>query len=263
MPFDLPADLLDRGHVRVDVHGRMLTVTLDRPDARNAQTPSTWAALAAIGTACADGAFDVVVITGAGTAFSSGLDRRMFTPEGVPGESSLSELAALSDEGLDARIEEFQQAFLWQRPSPALTIAAVQGPAIGAGFQLALACDLILATPEASFAMRETSYGLVPDLAGTHPLVRAVGYARAVDICLTGRMIGAAEGQRLGFVADVVDDLDARVQELATAVTAAPAGAARALLPLLASAEVRDHRAQAAAERQAQVARLRALMGGA
>jgi enoyl-CoA hydratase/carnithine racemase len=259
----LPLDLLERGHVRADLQGRVLQVTLDRPDARNAQTPATWAALTAVGEAVSGGEVDVVVFRGAGSAFSSGLDRRMFTPEGIPGQASLAAMATMPDQELAALIAEFQAAFLWQRSSPALTVAAVHGPAIGAGFQLALACDVLMATPDASFAMRETSYGLVPDLAGTQPLVQAVGYSRAVEICATGRAVSADEGFRLGFVSRVVDDLDQALAELVGAAQSAPPGAIAALLPLLESAEGSTRGDQARAERLAQVARLRALLGSA
>jgi len=260
--ISLPHDLLVRGHVGAVIDGGVLNVTLDRPEARNAQTPATWAALAALGEACSQGGVDVVIFRGAGTAFSSGLDRRMFTLEGVPGEASLAEMAAMADAELVERIEEFQAAFLWQRESPAMTVAAVHGAAIGAGFQLALACDVLLASPDASFAMRETSYGLVPDLGGTGPLVRAVGYARAVEICATGRAIDAEEGYRLGFVTRIAPDLDAAVADLVAAVRAAPSGAVRELKPLLAHAESVDRREQSRAERLAQVRRLRQLLGG-
>jgi enoyl-CoA hydratase/carnithine racemase len=242
--------------------GPIVTVTLDRPDARNAQTPATWAALAAVGESCADGDTDLVVFRGSGSAFSAGLDRRMFTAEGIPGEASLAALAAMDDDAMAQRIAVFQQAFLWQRESPALTVAAVHGPAIGAGFQLALACDILLATPSATFAMRETSYGLVPDLGGTQPLVRAVGYARAVDMCATGRTVSAEEGYALGFVTRVVADLDAALAEVITAVGSAPRGAVADLLPLLSAAEDAERADQARTERLAQVVRLRSLLGG-
>lgn len=242
--------------------GSIVTVTLDRPDARNAQTPATWAALAAVGESCADGETTLVVFRGSGSAFSAGLDRRMFTAEGIPGEASLAALAAMDDDAMAGRIEEFQRAFLWQRDSPALTVAAVHGPAIGAGFQLALACDILLATPSATFAMRETSYGLVPDLGGTQPLVRAVGYARAVDLCATGRTVGAEEGYALGFVTRVVSDLDVALAEVITAVGSAPRGAVADLLPLLSAAEDAGRADQARTERLAQVVRLRSLLGG-
>ena len=262
MTIDVSAEVLARGGVRAVAEGPVLTVTLDRPEARNAQTPATWAALAAIGSAVSSASIDLVVLRGEGTAFSAGLDRRMFSTEGIPGEASLADMATMEDEALAARIEGFQDAFLWQRRIPALTVAAVHGPAVGAGFQLALACDLLWASPAASFAMRETSYGLVPDLGGTQPLVHSVGYARAVDICATGRTITAAEGYALGFVTRVVDDLDAGLAELAGVVAQTPSGAVRDLLPLLAAAESHDRLEQAAAERWAQVGRLRSMLGG-
>lgn len=266
MTLAVPESLLQQGHVRVALDqaggAQVLSVTLDRPDARNAQTPATWAALTAIGDAVERSAVDLVVIRGAGSAFSAGLDRRMFTPEGIPGEASLASLAALSDESMAAQIEIYQRAFAWQRHVSALTVAAVHGPAIGAGFQLALACDLLIATPEAGFAMRETSYGLVPDLGGTLPLVQAVGYARAVEICASGRLVSADEGYQLGFVTRVVEDLDAEMVQLRNVVAAAPAGAIRDLLPLLAGAEHASRAEQFAAERWAQVGRLRSLLGG-
>lgn len=264
--MDVPTDVLARGHVRVDVledlPGRVVAVTLDRPDARNAQTPATWAALEAIGDALDGDDATLVVIRGAGTAFSAGLDRRMFTAEGIPGEASLAAMATMPDEELAATIEAFQRAFTWQRRIPALTVAAVHGPAVGAGFQLALACDVVMASPLASFAMRETSYGLVPDLGGTGPLVRAVGYSRAVDICATGRTVTAEEGFALGFVTRLVPSLEESVAELAGVVASAPPGAIAALLPLLASAQTRSDADQREAERWAQVARLRSLLGG-
>lgn len=263
MPLEVPAEILTEGHVRVEDEAGVVIVTLDRPEARNAQTPATWAALAAVGDAVARSDTRVVVLRGEGSAFSAGLDRRMFTPEGIPGQASLATMAAMDDAALESQIEEFQRAFLWQRDVGALTVAAVQGPAVGAGFQLALACDVLLASPSASFAMRETSYGLVPDLAGTGPLVRSIGYARAVEICATGRTVSAEEGYRLGFVTRVVEDLDAAVAELAAAVASTPPGAVSTLLPLLAMAEVADRQSQAGHERRAQVERLRTLLQGA
>lgn len=266
MAVTVPAEVLARGSVRVDgmdhLPGRVISVILDRPEARNAQTPATWAALDAIGGALDTADATMAVIRGEGSAFSAGLDRRMFTPDGIPGETSLAAMATMSDEQMAAQIEEYQRAFTWQRRVPALTVAAVHGPAIGAGFQLALACDVILASPSASFAMRETSWGLVPDLGGTGPLVRAVGYSRAVDICATGRMISAEEGFALGFVTRVVPDLDECIADMAMSIASAPPGAVRDLMPLLALGEINDRQEQLSAERRTQVARLRDLLGG-
>ena len=262
----LDHDLLTVGGVVVafDPDRHVLRVILDRPQSRNAQTPTTWAALHHVGEwllSC-DDRLPLVVVTGTGPSFSAGLDRRMFTPEGIPGQGSLADLVALSDDDLDSRIEDFQRAFTWQREIPALTIAAVRGHAIGAGFQLALACDLVIATPDATFAMRETALGLVPDLGGTGPLLDAIGYPRAVEVCATGRPLDAREAHDWGLVATVSDDLDTEIDRWASIVAATPPGAIGDLLPLLSGARHRTPAQQRAAERQAQIRRLRALTGG-
>jgi enoyl-CoA hydratase/carnithine racemase len=139
----------------------------------------------------------------------------------------------------------------------------VQGVAVGAGFQLALACDLRVAAADARFAMREPALGLVPDLGGTAPLVDAVGFARALEICATARWVDAVEAERIGLVQAVVPpaDLAPAVDALAGAVLANPAGAVRATRALLADAARRDRPEQRAAERSAQGDRLRALAG--
>ena len=174
------AELLANGRVRVETAGPVLTVTLDRPEQLNAQTPATWRALAAVGADAAG--------RRPGRRAAWRRDRRSrpawtgrCSPRpGLPGEPSLLGLAALPDAELDAAIAGFQAAFTWWSQVPAVTVAAVQGNAIGAGFQLALACDLRVVADDARFAMKETSLGLVPDLAGTWPLVASVGYARAL-----------------------------------------------------------------------------------
>ena len=271
----MDAELLAAGRVRVETTGPVLTITLDRPEQLNAQTPATWRALAAIGAELAadrGGAKQderrgarVVVLRGAGPSFSAGLDRAMFTPHGIPGEPGLFQLAAQTDAEIDAAISAFQSAFTWWSQVPAVTIAAVQGNAIGAGFQLALACDLRVVADDARFAMKETSLGLVPDLTGTSRLVQAVGTARALEICATGRWVGAAEAVAIGLATAAVPagDLEPTVTDLVEALLAAPAGALRETLALLRDATGRTPGEQHAAERAAQTRRLRALAGAA
>ena len=219
----------------------MLTVTLDRPEHLNAQTPATWRALAAVGADLAP-EVRVVVLRGAGSSFSAGLDRAMFAPPeaGAPdgaahGEPTLAELSGQEPEAIEAVIAGFQAGFTWWSEAPVLTIAAVQGAAVGAGFQLALACDLRVLADDARLAMRETSLGLVPDLTGTAHLVAAVGYARALEICTTGRWVGAAEAKAIGLATAVVpaDELDAAVSDLVDALLAAPEESLRETLKLL------------------------------
>lgn len=250
--------------MRLDLAGPVATVTLDCPDNRNAQTPATWRRLAEVGQAVlGDPGVRVVLLRAEGPSFSAGLDRAMLAG-GVGGEPGLAQLATLEDAALDQAIAGFQQAFTWWRDPRVVSIAAVQGHAVGAGFQLALACDLRVLADDAQLAMREPSLGLVPDLAGTKPLVEAVGYARALEICLTGRWVGAREAAELGLAAVVVPalELDEAARELAAAVLAAPAGAVRATKALLHGAAARAHPEQEAAERAAQAGRLRDLVGG-
>ncbi|WP_460446376.1 enoyl-CoA hydratase/isomerase family protein [Angustibacter aerolatus] len=248
------------GRVGVRRHGPVLHVLLDRPEARNAQTPATWRALAAVGHHLPP-EVRVVVLRGAGASFSAGLDRAMLGG-GLPGEPGLAELATLDDAALDAAIAGFQRAFTWWRRPDVVTVAAVQGHAVGAGFQLALACDLRVVADDVRFAMRETSLGLVPDLGGTGPLVRAVGYPRALELCVTGRWVGAEEAVATGLaqLAVPVAALDGLVDDLVAALLAPDLDAVREETALLDGAEHRSERDQLAAERAAQGRRLRSLL---
>ncbi|MEU6132420.1 enoyl-CoA hydratase/isomerase family protein [Saccharopolyspora sp. NPDC047091] len=259
----MDADLLDRGGVGLTVQGRRATITLDRPDKLNAQTPATWAALREIGQSL-DPEVRVVVVRGRGRAFSAGLDRRLFGADEVDGEPGLVSLGQRPTEEADAAIATFQQGFSWLREPDRVTIAAVHGHAIGAGFQLALACDLRVLTEDASLRMAETGLGLVPDLGGTLPLVRAVGYARAVEICVSGRDVPAAEALRIGLANSVVaaEELDSELDRLLEALSAPPEGAVRETLALLAQAdEAVDPEQQLAAERAAQIRRISGMLG--
>jgi enoyl-CoA hydratase/carnithine racemase len=253
--------------VRLDLAGPLATVTLARPEQRNAQTPQMWRELAAVGRRVLDSGARVVVLRGTGPSFSAGLDRAMFTPGGIPGEPTLADLGAMDDAALDATIAGFQEAFTWWRDDRVVSIAAVAGHAVGAGFQLALACDLRLLADDAALAMREPSLGLVPDLAGTKPLVDLVGYPRALEICATGRWVDAPEALRLGLAELVVarDELEGATADLVAALLDTPAEAVRATAGLLRAASSRTYDEQRAAERAAQRERLRALaraMGG-
>ncbi|MFF8847449.1 enoyl-CoA hydratase/isomerase family protein [Streptomyces sp. NPDC015127] len=254
--------VLDKDGVRLTVDGAVATVTLTRPDKRNAQDFALWRALTQAGRSL-PGDVRVVVLRGEGKSFSAGLDRQAFTPEGFEGEPSFIDLARGSDTEIDGAIAEFQEAFTWWRRSDIVTIAAVQGHAIGAGFQLALACDLRVVAEDVQFAMRETSLGLVPDLTGTHPLVALVGYARALEICATGRFVHAEEAERTGLANLVVPgaELDAAVRDLAAALVAAPRDAVIETKALLQGAAGRSYEEQRAAERAAQARRLRDLAG--
>ncbi|NLU67433.1 enoyl-CoA hydratase/isomerase family protein [Streptomyces sp. HNM0574] len=254
--------LLDQDGVRLTTDGAVATVTLSVPEKRNAQTPAMWRTLAEAGRAL-PGDVRVVVLRGEGKSFSAGLDRQAFTPEGFEGETSFLELGRGPADTLDTVIAEYQEAFTWWRRNDLISIAAVQGHAIGAGFQLALACDLRVCADDVQFAMRETSLGLVPDLTGTHPLVGLVGYARALEICATGRFVRAEEAERSGLANIVVPgaELDGAVADLTAALLAPPRDAVVETKALLRDATARTYEEQRAAERAAQGRRLRDLAG--
>lgn len=256
------AEELAAAGLRLEVDGGVATLTLDRPDRRNAQSPRMWRSLAEVGRTLADDV-RVVVVRGEGSSFSAGLDLRMVEPGGVPGEGSLADLADEDDARLEGFIAEAQEAFTWLRRPGIVTVAAVQGHAIGAGFQLALACDLRLLADDARLAMKEPTMGLVPDLGGTKPLVEGVGPSRALEMCLTGRAVESAEAARLGLAELVVpaEQLDGAVRDLVAALLETPRDAATSTKALLHGATERSLDEQLAAERRAQVGRLRALFG--
>lgn len=237
-------------------------LVLDRPAARNAQTPAMWGELARIGREL-DRGIRVIVVRGEGAGFSAGLDRALLTPDGLDGVSLLS-VAASDPVEARAFIARAQEAFSWLAESPAISLAAVHGHAIGAGFQLALACDLVVAAESAQFAMRETSLGIVPDLGGTWPLVRAIGYGPALELCATGRMMDGAEAAARGIAVRCVPDpeLGGAVDGLVDALLAAPEGSVREVTALLREATRAGRSEQLVAEQDAQLRRFADLLGG-
>lgn len=235
---------------------------MNRPERLNAQTPHTWEGL----VRAADelpATVRVLVLGGAGRSFSAGLDRSMFSPESIPGVPGILSLAAGTAAECSAAIAAWQRAFDWRARPDLVTVAAVQGHAIGAGFQLALGADIRLVADDVQFCMAEPTLGIVPDLGGTKRLVDLVGYSRAAEICLTGRRVGADEALRIGIASAVVPaaDLDAAVERTVAALLAVPREAAAETKALLMAAATRSQRDQEAAEREAQYRLLRSLAG--
>jgi enoyl-CoA hydratase/carnithine racemase len=259
-------DVLEAGGLALEVSGLVATITLNRPETKNSQTPATWQALRIIGSAL-DPGVRVVVVTGAGDTFSSGLDRAMLSPESRRGDAGLMHLLDMPDPEMAESIASWQEGFTWLRRHDIISVAAVRGAAVGAGFQLALACDLRVLSQDARFSMREPLLGLVPDLTGTKPLVDLVGYSRALEICATTRWVGADEANAIGLATAVVpsDELEDTVADLVAALTAPIYGAVTETKALLQSAAHLHLEEQRLAEREAQVRRFRelaALMGG-
>jgi enoyl-CoA hydratase len=199
-------------HVRYQVAGQVATVTLDRPEKLNAMDRRMFGELeAAAARAADDPAVRALVVTGAGRAFSSGLD--------------VAEFAATSDPAAAERVvADIQRAISAFELLPKPVVAAVNGLAFGGGLQLAIACDLRLASDRAEFASMEMRWAIVPDLGGTERLPRLVGLGRAKELIFTGRPVGADEALRIGLVNRVVPahDLATEAAELAGGLASGP-----------------------------------------
>ncbi len=235
----------------------MVAVWLDRPEVRNAQTFSTWASLAEV-SGSLPGSCQLVLLRATGRDFSAGLDLRQLRPGGTD-EGSVDTLLDADDAAVEAAIEDFQAAFAAWRGLPAVVVAVVQGRAIGAGLQHALAADLRVLAADAQLMMAESRLGLVPDLGGTARLVELVGYAAALELCLTARPVGADEARRLGLANRTAEpgQLDIVVEGLVTELLTLPLTVSWATKELLAGAAGRDEDSQRAAERATQVSLLR------
>ena len=176
-------------HIIVETKGRVGIIRLNRPAALNALNAALIGELtAAIDAFEADAAIGCIVVTGSDKAFAAGAD--------------IKEMATKSFR--DAFMSDFVAD--WDRIAHARkpVIAAVAGFALGGGCEFAMQCDLIIAADNAKFGQPEIKLGVIPGIGGTQRLTRAVGKAKAMDLCLTGRMMDAAEAERAGLVARIV-----------------------------------------------------------
>src|SRR5215471_6344121 len=137
------------GGLRFEIDGEVATVTLARPERRNAMTPALWHGLANIG-ATLQAQVRVVVLRGEGPSFCAGIDLNLLAG---PATADDGELARADDPHFDHKVASYQAGYLWLRDPSIVSIAAVQGHAIGAGFQLALACDLRILAEDAKLCM--------------------------------------------------------------------------------------------------------------
>jgi len=255
------ADELRSVGLEFSVDGPVAEIVLCAPERRNSQSPAMWRALAALGRSMPD-EVRILILRAEGPSFSAGLDRSMLNDavdvETVRGLLDSTDFAAART------IDEYQRGFTFLRDPSFISIAAVQGHAVGAGFQLALACDIRVVADNAVFCMKEPALGLVPDLTGLRPLVRQVGYSRALEICVRARNIDAKEAVALGLAhsAVPVGDLASEVDVLVRSVLQSDTEAVRETKRLLQSAEDLDLEQQRTLEGAAQLRRLRALAGG-
>src|SRR5436190_4499687 len=182
-------------HIRYDVADRVATITIDRPEKRNAMTYSVLRDFTqAIWRASDDDSARVVIVTGAGGAFCAGTDLAELddTPEGERGSA--------------ARIDDPRASQPWPLAScPKPVIAAIDGAAVGMGAEFATQCDVRIASDRARFGWVFVQRGLVPDTgAGSFLLPRLIGPTAALRLLLSGELIDALEAERIGFVSQVV-----------------------------------------------------------
>ena len=238
------------GPLLIERDGHVETWTLNLPERRNpiSDLPMVEALEEAAARVAADVSVRAVILTGAGSAFSSGGDvRAMAERTGMFGGAP----AEVAD-GYRQGIQRIPRA-LFGCPVP--LIAAVNGPAVGAGCDLALMCDLRIASTSAFFAESFVKVGLIPGDGGAFLLPRVVGAARAAEMSLTGDRVSAQTALEWGLVSQVVEpgDLLAAARGLADRVAANPPGAVRAAKALLreASRLTLDDMLEKAAEVQA------------
>ncbi len=190
-------------HILVDQQGAVTLITLNRPKAMNALSSPLMAELTTVIDACeADDAVRCIVITGSEKAFAAGAD--------------IKEMADKTY--VQAQKENFITAG-WERVSRCRkpVIAAVSGYALGGGCELAMMCDFILAADTAKFGQPEITIGIIPGAGGTQRLTRLIGKSKAMELCLTGRMMDAEEAERAGLVARIVPAADLLDEAMKTA----------------------------------------------
>ncbi|MFC3283478.1 enoyl-CoA hydratase-related protein [Litchfieldella rifensis] len=209
---------------RLEVEKRVATLTLERHEVRNALTGThlidDLVTVANWVNRC-DGV-SVLVITGGGSAFSAGGNVKDMAERGGDFAGDVAEVAERYRQGI-------QQIPLSMQAVEVPVIAAVNGPAIGAGFDLANMADIRIASSRAKFGETFLNLGIIPGDGGAWFLQRLIGYQQAFEMTLTGRVIDAEEAKRLGIVLEVVEheELMPRVHELATRIAAQPPKATR------------------------------------
>lgn len=193
----------------------VITLQLDRPEARNALSMDLRTELAAaLDAAEADPEIHVIVIRGEDAHFAAGADIKMMSEVDLVGTMDLARGRSI-----------FQTVAECKKP----VIAAVSGYALGAGFELTLACDIVIASESAEFGLPEITLGIIPGGGGTQRLANIVGKHKAMEIILTGRRLSAQEAHDLGLINEVTGKLDwyERALELAQVIARRPPVAVR------------------------------------
>jgi enoyl-CoA hydratase/carnithine racemase len=226
--------------------GDVAWLRLNRPDRLNSFTVEMWHEMGTLGRQIHDDAsIRVLVVIGNGRAFSSGIDTTVFTGGG---DDALTEGEGAGTRHADPQVDGIlraQDAYTWLEEAVYPTIAAVRGYALGAGLQLALACDIRVFARGTKVGLLEHKYGILPDLGGTQRLPRIVGPGKAKEMIWTAARLDAEEAYRIGLCERLVDeaDLDKAVETLARDIAAQPPLAVRGTKRAIAAADrlpVRD-----------------------
>lgn len=221
--------------LQLEIRDHVGWLTLNRPERLNAFSITMWREMRALGREIAtDDSLRALVVIGAGRAFSSGIDTSVFTG-GAEGDEGVDGIEGGDDAGSrhpDATVDGIlrtQEAYSWLSDAAYPTIAAVRGYALGAGLQLALACDIRVFARGSQVGLLEHKYGILPDLGGTQRLPRVVGTGKAMEMIFTSARVDAEESHRIGLCERLVDDadLESEVDALARRIAAQPPLAVR------------------------------------
>jgi len=218
--------------VSIAIDGGVADVRLNRPDKLNAVDAAMFSGLVEAGeTLKADPSVRAVVLSGEGRGFCSGLDFASFQAMGGGDFGASLGDVPRRDEGRITNAGQ-QAAYVWTE-MPAPVIAAIHGPALGAGFQIALAADIRFIAPDAKMSVLEIRWGLVPDMTGTQMLPRLVGLDVAKELAFTGRMVSGEEAVDLGLATHLAEDPRAAALELARDLASKSPHAVRGVKKLL------------------------------
>jgi enoyl-CoA hydratase/carnithine racemase len=205
--------------------GHVGWLRLNRPDKLNSFTVLMWREMRAIGRELRDEEdLRALVVIGNGRAFSSGIDTSVFTGADAADALDEPEERDAHADPTVSNILRVQESYSWLQDARYPTIAAVRGYALGAGLQLALACDIRVFARGASVGLLEHKYGILPDLGGTQRLPRVVGAGKAKELIWTAARIDADEAYRIGLCERLVEDdaLDGEAAALADRIASAP-----------------------------------------
>lgn len=186
--------MLKTEKVLLKIEDSIAMVIMNRPEKLNALDVELWMGLEEAAKAIQhESNVRVAILTGAGRAFCAGLDiKALASPEGM--------FTGLAFRDAFEGVQYFRGVFSMYESLPIPVIAAINGPCIGGGMEIALACDIRLASDNAFFSIPEVTYGIIPDCGGTQRLPRVVGPGRARELIFTGRKTDATEAYRIGLV---------------------------------------------------------------